>query len=182
MRLAEDKSLVLQFRGSKQNFSLNNQNFTLSEVKDLGILISPDLNFMSHIDDRIKKANNTFYSVHRNVSDLNYDAKLAVFKSSLLPKITFAAPSISLSRASMKKLESFQKRVLKWIAADYHSCYCSLMLKLNVLPLPMFWQLNLDLSKIWHQNTGEIKLYETVKNNRRHKFQASHLGNRTCSL
>ena len=30
----------------------------------------------------------------------------------------------------MKKLESFKKHVLKWIAADYHSCYCSLMLKL----------------------------------------------------
>ena len=132
---------------------------------------------MSHTDDRIKKANKTFYSVHRNVFDLNYDAKLAVFKSSQLPKITFAASSISLSRASMKKLESFQKRVLKWIAADYHSCYCSLMLKRNVLPLPMFWQLNLDLSKIWHQNTGELKLYETVKNNRRHtSFKLPTLG------
>ena len=129
---------------------------------------TPNLNFKSHIDGRIKKANNTFYSVRRNVFGLNYDAKLAVFKSLLLPKIFFAAPSITLSRASMKKLESFQKRVVKWMSADYHSCYCSLML--NVLPLPMFWQLNnlLYLSKIWHQNTGEMKLYETVKNNRRH--------------
>ena len=132
MRLAEDKSLVLQFRGRKQNFSLNNQSFIPSEVVK-------DLNFMSHIYERIRKANNTFYNVRRNVFDLNDDAKLAVFKSLLLPRITFAAPSISLSRAFMKKLESFQKRILKWIAADNHSCYCSLMLKLNVFPLPMFW-------------------------------------------
>ena len=77
--------------------------------------------------------------------------------------------SLNFSRASMKKQDSFQKRVLKWIAADYHLCYCSLMPKVKVIPLPMFWQLNnLYLSEIWHQNTGEIKHYETVKNNRRH--------------
>ena len=79
MRLAEDKSLFLQFRGCKQNFPINNQHFIPSEVvKDLGILISPDLNFLSHLDERIKKANNTFYSVRRNIFDLNCDAKLAV--------------------------------------------------------------------------------------------------------
>ena len=60
MDMAENKSLVLQFRGSKQNFSIKNQNFiTLEVVKELGRLISPDLNVMSHIDERIKKAKNT---------------------------------------------------------------------------------------------------------------------------
>ena len=48
MRLAEDNILVLQFRGEQQNFFANNQICIPSEiVKDLGILLSPDLNFLS---------------------------------------------------------------------------------------------------------------------------------------
>ena len=49
MRLAKDKSFVLQFRRNTPTFLLNNKLFIPSEnVKDLGVLTSPDLNFKTH--------------------------------------------------------------------------------------------------------------------------------------
>ena len=59
----------------------------------------------------------------------------------LLPIPSFACCCFSLSRTSLKLLENFQKRVLKWVCRDYHSTHKELLLKCNLLPVPMFFQL-----------------------------------------
>ena len=70
----------------------------------------------------------------------------------LLPILSFACCCFSLSRTSVKLLENFQKRVLKWVCRDYHSTHKELPLKCNLLPVPMFKLKNLlFLSKYFHE-------------------------------
>ena len=92
---------MLQIRGNRENFFLKNQNFVAPEfIKDLGIFVTSKLNFLSHIDERIKEANKVFYSVRRNVFDSVYDAELAVPTARDL--LACLSRSICLSRASLK--------------------------------------------------------------------------------
>ena len=70
----------------------------------------------------------------------------------ILPILSFACSCFSLSRTSLKTLENFQKRVLKWVCRDYHSSHKDLI-KCNLLPVPMLFQLSslLFLSKYYHE-------------------------------
>ena len=71
----------------------------------------------------------------------------------LLPILSFACCCFSLSRTSVKLQENFQKRVLKRVCRDYHSTHKELLLKCNLLPVPLFFQLKnlLFLSKYFHE-------------------------------
>ena len=62
----------------------------------------------------------------------------------ILPIITYASPCLHLSKQSQAKNEVFQKRVLKWVLADYKSPYRVLLDKSELLPLSLFLQ-TLDL-------------------------------------
>lgn len=89
-----------------------------------------------------------------------------MYKSVVLPIITFASQCWSANRACMKSLENFQYRVLKWAAADFRKTYHELLKFFELLPLNMFLQLNdlLHLSKLLQNNNltdCEIEVRET---------------------
>ena len=123
MLLAEGKNSFLEFRGSNSNFELNTEILKPAEyMKDLGVFICPDLTWNKHIDEKLKKAVQALYFVKRNTSfQTNSLAKLCLYKSMILPIITYASPCLHLSKQSPAKIDVFQKRVLKWVLADYKS-------------------------------------------------------------
>ena len=94
-----------------------------------------------------------FFFIKRNTSATQIRVILNLYKSMLLPILSFACCSFSLFRISLKSLESFQKRVLKWVCRDYHLSHKELLLNCNLLPVPMFFQLKnlLFLSKYFHE-------------------------------
>ena len=138
MLLAEGKNGFLEFRGSNSNFELNTEILKPAEyMKDLGVFICPGLSWNKHIDEKLKKAVQTLYFVKRNPFQTNSVAKLCLYKSMIVPIITYASPCLHLSKQSQAKIEVFQKRVLKWILADYKSPYRVLLEKSELLPLPV---------------------------------------------
>ena len=102
MLLAEGKNCFLEFRGSNSIFELKTEILKPAKyMKDLGVFICPDLIWNKHIDEKLKKAVQTFYFVKRNTSfQTNSLAKLCLYKSMIRPIITYASPCLHLSKQS----------------------------------------------------------------------------------
>ena len=117
--------------------------------EDLGLMVTSNLSWSTHIESKNRKANTVFFFIKRNTSATQIRVRLNLYKSMLLPILSFACCCF----ISLKLLGNFQKRVLKWVCRDYHSTHKELLLKCNLLPVPMFVQLKnlLFLSKYFHE-------------------------------
>ena len=64
-----------------------------------------------------------------------------------------------ISRNDLRRLERFQKKVLKWITGN-DSDYTEQLRLLNILPMALFLQLNnlLMMAKFMHEENDHIKL------------------------
>ena len=175
MLLAEGKNGFLEFRGSNSNFELNTEILKPAKyTKDLGVFICPELTWNKHFDEKLKKAVQTLYFVKRNTSfQIKSQAKLCLFKSMILPIFTYASPCLHLSKQSQAKIEVFEKRVLKWVLADYKSPYRVLLEKSELLPLFLFLQILdlLHLSKLCENDRQILKLFEKTFNPRSLTFK-----------
>ena len=158
MELAMDKCTAITFRGSNRSFNILDQKLDDSKtVKDLGMHVSDDLTWKMQIEERLRKANKVLYLLRRNVSvKVQTRVKLGLYKSLILPVLLYGFACVFASRADLHLLENFQKKVVKWISGNKTMSYLSQLKILNILPLPMFLQLNdmLLLSKITNEEMG----------------------------
>ena len=171
MALAMDKCWKIIFRGRDRDFQLMDEKLKRSKtIKDLGILISEDLSWKAHIEERLKKANKVLYLLRRNVAlKVRTHIKLGLYKSLILPVLLYGFSCVSASRAELHLLEKFQKKAVKWITGLKDQSYTSQMRLLNILPLPMFIQLNdiLLLSKMNPENNPSLNMPELHEPDRR---------------
>ena len=120
-------------------------------IKDLGIYVSHDLTWKTHIEERMKKANKVLYLLRRNIAlQVRQEIKLGLYKSLILPVLLYGSACTNPNRGELQQLERFQKKVVKWILGQKVMPYPNQLRLLNILPLPMFMQLNdiLLLSKL----------------------------------
>ena len=81
-------------------------------MKDLGLTIQCDMSFSLHIESRISKANEVFFSIKGNLAfGVKSKVKIDIYKSVVPPILRFAAPCWSANRANvgqriMKSLEN----------------------------------------------------------------------------
>ena len=102
-------------------------------------------------------ANKVLYLLRRNVAvKVQTLVKLGLNKSLILPVLVFGFACVFPSRADLHLLEKFQKKVVRWITGIKTMSYRSQLNILNILPLPMFLQLNgmLLLSKLTNEEMG----------------------------
>ena len=81
----------------------------------------------------------------------------------ILPIISYASPGNHLTKISVHKLETFQKRVLRWVLYVYSMKYQSLLERVNMLPLSLFFE-NLDLLellKICQTSATDFKVWNS---------------------
>ena len=145
-----DKCTYLKLGKNANDFQFN--GLKIKEIvikKDLGLTISSDLNWSIHINNACKKANRVFFMIKRNTNNLSCTAKLNLYKSMVVPNLTYANPCYGLSNYITNELETFRKRVVKWIFPGTLA-YNEKIAQLQILPLPMYIQINnvLLLSKI----------------------------------
>ena len=132
-----DKCTYLKLR--KNVNDLYFKGFKIKEIdvqKDLGLTTSSYLNWNIHKDVVYKKANRVFFMIKRNTDDLSRTAKLNLYKSMVVPVLTYASPCYGLSKFVTIELETFQKRVVKWIFLGTLA-YKEKIAQLQILPLPM---------------------------------------------
>ena len=112
-------------------------------------MLSCDLKWNLHINKVCCKAICVFHMIKRSVSNLGQKAKLDLYKSMIVPILTYASPCYGLSKYIITELENVQRRIVKWIIPHIDS-YKDRLIEISLLPLPIYIQINnlLLLSKI----------------------------------
>ena len=102
-------------------YSLHNTELeSISAAKYLGVTISDDLNWRTHIDIVTKKANQTLGFLKRNIKVHNQNLKSTAYKTPIRPQLEYASTVWSPHTATdIYKLESVQRRAVRWATRDY---------------------------------------------------------------
>ena len=115
---------------------------TSAGVKDLGIRIHSDFTWKIHLE-RMKQANRVFSSLRRNVaSKVNMRIKLGIYKAMILTVLMYGSSYCNLNRGDMRNLERFQRKFVSWITNSKTMSYIEQLRLSNLLPMPMYYQLN----------------------------------------
>ena len=136
------KNIFIKFKGSHSSIALNDELLPAAHVKDLGVDICPELSWNCHASDKIKKANKIPYFIRRNTAaNTKTSSKLNLFKTMIMPMLSYASAFITLSRSTSRSLDNLQKRVLRWAFNDKSAIYHFFLEKGNILPIHMYFQL-----------------------------------------
>ena len=160
----------LQFHPSKckiPSFGFHDINFTLSDqllpsirqIDDLGIIVSNNLSWNKHIDSKISKCSEVFHFLKRNLPfSVSVSRKRLLYTSFVLPVLRYESCAWSPSITYMKKLESFQYKVLRWVCSC--SSYKDGLNQLSLLPnchqliqadVLMLWKMVNGLADVNHE-------------------------------
>ena len=97
----------------------------MDAVKYLGVSISKDLSWNTHISNITTSANRTLGFVKRNVLTKNKDIKTMAYNSLVRPQLEYASAVWSpYTKENKSKIEKVQRRAARWVSNDY-STYSS---------------------------------------------------------
>ena len=108
---------------------VNNQEIkTADTLKLLGVTIDSKLNFSEHVSTACKMASQRIGVLMRLSNLIPTKAKLQLYKSSVLPYLTYCHLAWHFCRASdARKLERLQERGLRAVYRDKHANYSQLL-------------------------------------------------------
>ena len=130
MEFNPNKCQVLHITRSKNpvmsGYFMHNQKLeSVDAAKYLGVSISKDLSWNTHISNITTSANRTLGFVKRNVLTKNKDIKTMAYNSLVRPQLEYAFSSLEpLHERNKSKIEKVQKRAARWVSNDY-STYSS---------------------------------------------------------
>ena len=127
MEFHPDKCEVLRINKKHKentiNASYNLRGHTLkvvSEAKYLGVTISGDLRWNTHITKITNKANSTLGALRRNVRVSSKKIKETAYKTLVRPQLEYCSPLWDPATGVMKnKLEQVQRRSVRWVYNKY---------------------------------------------------------------
>ena len=95
----------------------------MDAAKYLGVTISKDLSWNTHINNITSTANKTLGFVKRNVVTKNKDIKTMAYNSLVRPQVEYALIVVwSLyTKDNINKIEKVQRRAARWVTNDYSS-------------------------------------------------------------
>ena len=107
----------------------NNQEIkTIDTLKLLGVTIDSKLNFSEHVSSACKMASQRIGVLMRLRNLIPTEAKLQLYKSAVLPYLTYCHLVWHFCRASdARKLERLQERALRAVYKDKHASYFQLL-------------------------------------------------------
>ena len=96
---------------------VNDQDITASNVvKDLGLLVSDDLNWIIHINNKLLSCNKSLHFIKRNFPfTVSQSTKILFVNICINSIIFYASPVWFPSLCYIRKLESFNRKCLKWV-------------------------------------------------------------------
>lgn len=93
---------------------------TVEDAKYLGITISKDLNWNTHVSNITAKANRTLGFVKRNVKTKSEQVKELAYNSLVRPQVEYAASVWSpYTKQNVSKIEMVQRRAARWVKNNY---------------------------------------------------------------
>jgi hypothetical protein len=106
----------------------------VSSAKYLGLNVDSKLNFNTHVDITVKKANATRAFLGRNISQCSKSIKEATYKTYVRPILEYAAASWDPhTQRNIRKVEQVQRGSARFVTStfDRHSSVTSLLRDLN---------------------------------------------------
>ena len=122
MKFNPSKCQVIQITKRKTviptKYVLHNTTLeTVTSAKYLGITISNNLTWNTHIDNITTKANHTLGFLRRNIKVNSHKLKSIVYKTLVRPQLEYS--SSVWSPHSQNQIESVQRRAARWTMRDY---------------------------------------------------------------
>ena len=107
----------------KSRYFMHNQKLeSVDAAKYLGVTISKDLSWNTHINNITSTANKTLGFVKRNVVTKNKDIKTMAYNSLVRPQVEYASVVWSpYTKDNINKIEKVQRRAARWVTNDYSS-------------------------------------------------------------
>lgn len=91
-----------------------------SSARYLGVDISDDLNWSTHISRVTNKANSTLGFLRRNIPTKNQQLRSAAYKAVVRPQLEYAASVWDPHLAThTNQIEAVQRRAARWVMSDY---------------------------------------------------------------
>ena len=145
MTLNEDKCYLLPVKSTNQpdTITLNGKILACKvEQKDLGLIMTENLNWRLNSNKRCSKSWKAFYFLKRNVSKLaSRKMKLNAHKGYVVPVIAYASQIWYANKKEMREIEKVQKRATSWILGSWND-YKTRLIQLELLPLSMYFELH----------------------------------------
>ena len=122
-----DKCNTLQVTRARNpltfTYSLKGQDLeAVNTAKYLGVDLSNNLSWNSHIDRTTKKANSMLGFLRRNLRVNNSDTKAAAYKTLVRPNLEYCASVWSpFTAAGKRKIEMVQRRAARYATNRYHN-------------------------------------------------------------
>ena len=103
-----------------QYFLHNTLLQAVTSAKYLGVDISEDLSWGTHIDRVTKKANQTLGFLRRNIKVKSEKLKSTAYKTLVLPQLEYCSEVWSPHTTDhIEQLEAVQRRAARWVKSDY---------------------------------------------------------------
>ena len=117
IHITRSKSLV------KSRYFMHNQELeSVDAATYLGVTISKDLSWNTHINNITNSANKTLGFVKRNVVIKNKDIKTMAYNSLVRPQVEYASAVWSpYTKENINEIEKVQRRAARWVTNDYSS-------------------------------------------------------------
>ena len=96
---------------------------SVDSARYLGVSISKDLTWNTHINEIVTKANQTLGLVKRNVKTKNQSVKELAYKTSVRPKeyISTVWSPYTCTKKNIDQIEMVQRRAARWVTNSYSS-------------------------------------------------------------
>ena len=125
MSFRPDKCKIIRFTRSSSpitfHYSLHDQRLTsVTSYKYLGVHVSSDLKFNTHIDHIRSKANRTLGFVRRNLCGCSLNIKHLAYNTLVRPTLEYcSAVWDPYTNANIKKLEQINTKAARFITNNY---------------------------------------------------------------
>ena len=132
---------------------------TTESIKILGVTVDRKLNFNDHVSQMCTKAEGQLHVLQRLKGCLDYNSHMAIYKTFIMSNFNYC-PVIWMftSKASISKLETLQKRALRFVLNDYESTYQNLLHNCNVPGIKILLLRNLAI-EVYKWFTSLIENY-----------------------
>ena len=125
MEFNPSKCQVIQISRSRKplttTYTLHGQTLeTTTEAKYLGITITNNLNWNTHVNNITNKANKSLGFIKRNIKTRHIKTRELAYKTIVRPQVEYA-PSVwdPYTKDQINKIENVQRRAARWCLNDY---------------------------------------------------------------
>ena len=92
----------------------------MDSAKYLGVTISKDLSWNSHIENITVRANRILGFVKRNIKTKNQEIRIIAHNTLVRPQVEYASAVWSpYTKENINKIEILQRRAARWVCNDY---------------------------------------------------------------